>query len=126
MNVGDVGAADVARALCRNSSLKVLELPNNTIGDLGASKLAAMLCVNKVLVLLDLKGNFVGDVGCRKLMLALRKNESVGKRNVKLGKNRARVVNCFKRREIDVKLGFSDVKANRIPQHLFKLSYVKP
>ena len=55
----------------------------------------------------------------------MRKNERVEKRSVKLSKNRARVSNCFARREINVKLGFSDVKANRIPKELFAMRYLR-
>jgi len=125
MNIGDAGATDLARALCKNDTLTALELPNNKICDGGATKLAAMLVVNNSIVLLDLKQNFIGDVGTRKLMLALRKNESVERRNIKLQRNRVKVANCFKNRSIDIKLGYSDIKAKRIPKHLYKTTYLK-
>ena len=52
--------------------------------------MAHMLFTNSTLVTLDLKNNLIGDSGTRKLMLALRKNQAVEKRVVKMGKNRAK------------------------------------
>ena len=124
MAIGDEGASDLARALCKNDTLRILELPNNKICDVGAIKIASMLVVNCTVTLVDLKNNFIGDMGTRKLMLALRKNEVVERRNIKLQKNRAKVSTCFRKREIDVKLGYSDVKAT-IPKKLFALRYLK-
>jgi len=45
--IGDAGAAELAKALARNQTLRALILERNRIGDTGAAKLAEALVHNK-------------------------------------------------------------------------------
>ena len=72
--IGDQGAAELARALKKNTNLVSLSLANNRIGDKGATELAEALTYNPTITTLDLSGNLVMDPGARAIADALRYN----------------------------------------------------
>eukprot|EP01062_Namystynia_karyoxenos_P056628 TRINITY_DN47558_c0_g1_i1.p1 TRINITY_DN47558_c0_g1~~TRINITY_DN47558_c0_g1_i1.p1 ORF type:complete len:468 (+),score=127.70 TRINITY_DN47558_c0_g1_i1:86-1405(+) len=73
--LGDGGAAVLAKALCKNTSLTVLGISDNAIGDDGAARLAEWLAASRGTVRnLDLSVNNIGTKGYAALGQALARN----------------------------------------------------
>ena len=78
--IGDVGAREIALALCHNSILEVLSMRSCCIGGQGAERFATTLSKNSCLRKLDLRGNVeVGDNAVELLARGLKENESLTK-----------------------------------------------
>lgn len=71
------GAHHIARALCNNRVVRVLNLADNDLRADGASHLAWALSSNRSLTELNLAGNGVGDAGARSLAPMLRENTAL-------------------------------------------------
>ena len=76
--ISDAGAVAVAQALHHNSTLRRLDLSNNSISDAGAVALAQALHHNSTLWKLDLSNNSIGDAGAVALAQALHHNSTLG------------------------------------------------
>jgi len=77
-NIGNVGAASLARALRKNSTLRDLHLGRNAISDRGALQFAEALKVNRTLWGLHLTENEIGHAGATVLARALLSNPALG------------------------------------------------
>ena len=76
----DAGVEVLAQALHHNSTMKMLDLFNNSIGDAGAVALAKALHHNSTLDLLNLSGHsYIGKEGTHQLVQALTVNTSITK-----------------------------------------------
>ena len=76
--VGREGAESLATALSKNKYLEELILGGNVeIGNEGTECLARGMCSNSTLKLLDLSSCSVGDVGCASLATALQENKTL-------------------------------------------------
>ena len=67
-HISGQGASELAAALCKNSTLKQLNLNHNPIGVEGASSMSDMLQHNTSLEKLDLCDDSVGEEGGRQLI----------------------------------------------------------
>mmetsp|Transcript_20712 Transcript_20712/g.29761 ORF Transcript_20712/g.29761 Transcript_20712/m.29761 type:complete len:175 (+) Transcript_20712:110-634(+) len=76
MHIGDREVSDIANALQKNTSLKTLDLKDNSITDKGASLLINALQVNTTLIQLNLDGNSVSDDTLSALSQALIHNNA--------------------------------------------------
>ena len=75
--ISDAGAVALALALHHNSTLKTLDLSNNSISDAGAVALAPALHHNSTLKWLDLSNNSISDAGAVALARALHHNSTL-------------------------------------------------
>ena len=75
--IGDSGAAALAKAVEINSTLTHLRLSGNGIGDSGAAALAKAVEINSTLTHLRLFGNGIGDSGAAALAKALEINSTL-------------------------------------------------
>ena len=75
--IGDAGALALAQALYHNSTLKELDLSNNSISDAGAVTLAQALHHNSTLKELCLSNNSISDAGAVALAQALHHNATL-------------------------------------------------
>jgi len=118
-SVGDAGVENFTKMMSEsgNTALKTFDAARNHICNEGACIIAKWLFRNDTCLVVDLRNNHIGDVGTRKLMLALRKNERVQKRKIRLKGNRVNVSDTFLRREVKLKLGYSKVRT-RLPKAL--------
>ena len=71
------GVSELAAALCKNSTLKHLELDHNPIGVEGASSMSDMLQHNTSLEDLDLFDDSIGEEGVRQLISSLEHNQTL-------------------------------------------------
>jgi len=71
------GARELAAALCKNSTLKHLNLNINPIGMEGASSISEMLQHNTSLEVLDLRNESVGEEGVHQLINSLKHNQTL-------------------------------------------------
>ena len=69
------GASELATALCKNSTLKCLNLDHNPIGTKGASSMSDMLQCNTSLKELYLCDDSVGEEGVHQLIKSLKHNQ---------------------------------------------------
>ena len=72
--IGPSGGSALARALTKNSTLKCLALPSNSIMDSGALAFADALQKNSTLAQLDLSFNGIGDLGTEAICKVLQAN----------------------------------------------------
>ena len=75
--ISNTGAAALAQALCQNSTLKGLDLSNNSISNAGTVALAQALCCNSTLEELHLSNNSSSDAGAVALGQALHHNSTL-------------------------------------------------
>ena len=76
-SISDAGAVALAQALHHNSTLRELDLSNNSISDAGAVALAQALHHNSTLWVLDLSNNSISDAGAVALAQALHHNSTL-------------------------------------------------
>ena len=76
-HISEVGACELADALCKNSTLQYLNLNDNPIGVKGASSMSDMLKHNKSLEELKLCGYSVKEGGVRQLIKNLKYNQTL-------------------------------------------------
>ena len=76
-SISDAGAVALAQALHHNSTLWKLHLSNNSIGDAGAVALAQTLHHNSTLKTLDLSNNSISDAGAVALAQTLHHNSTL-------------------------------------------------
>ena len=81
------GAMAIANALEANTTLKELDLSDNSIGAEGAKAIARALEKNKTLTALDLRDNNIGDEGAIAIANALRENYSIRIKRLNLNLN---------------------------------------
>ena len=81
-HISEVGAVVLAEVLCHNSSLKMLDLSNNSIRDAGALALAQALHHNAILKMLFLSNNGISDNGAVALAQALHHNSTLKRLNL--------------------------------------------
>ena len=84
--LGDGGAAQLARRLDANTHLHTLRLWSNRIGDEGAAELAGALATNTSLTLLNLSHNAIGDEGAAELAAALGSNTTLATLDLRANK----------------------------------------
>ena len=76
-NISDAGAVALAQALHHNSTLRELDLSNNSISDAGAVALAQAFHHNSTLKELDLSNSSISDAGAVALARALHHNSTL-------------------------------------------------
>ena len=77
--ISSEGAVELAAALCKNSTLKYLDLDRNPIGVEGASSMSDMLQHNTSLEVLWLRDDSVGEAGVHQLINSLKHNQTLRK-----------------------------------------------
>ena len=75
--ISSEGAVELAAALCKNSTLKYLDLDHNSIGVEGASSMSDMLQHNTSLEELWLCDDSVGEEGVHQLIDSLKNNQTL-------------------------------------------------
>ncbi|KAF0433187.1 Protein NLRC3 [Gigaspora margarita] len=75
-NIGSEGGRALADALCKNNTLKFLNLQYNNLGSEGGKALAKALCSNTTLASLDISYNNIGSEVGKALANAICKNFS--------------------------------------------------
>ena len=78
-HISGQGASELAAALCKNSSLKDLDLDRNPIGMMVASSISDMLQHNTSLKELSLGDNSLGEEGVHQLIDSLKHNQTLNK-----------------------------------------------
>ena len=76
-HISSKGAVELAAALCKNSTLKLLNLNRNPIGVEGASSMSDMLQPNTSLEELDLRDDSVEEEGVHQLINSLKHNQTL-------------------------------------------------
>ena len=76
-HISSEGAVELAAVLCRNSTLKRLDLDHNPIGVEGASSMSDMLQHNTSLEYLHLRDDSVGEEGVHQLINSLKHNQTL-------------------------------------------------
>jgi len=76
-HISEQGACELAAALCKNSTLKILELDDNPIGVEGASSISDMLQHNTSLKWLHLCKESVGKEGVHQIINGLKHNQTI-------------------------------------------------
>ena len=76
-HISEQGACELAAALCKNSTLTILELDDNPIGVEGASSMSDMLQHNTSLKWLHLCEESVGKEGVHQLINGLKHNQTI-------------------------------------------------
>ena len=76
-HISSKGAVKLAAALCKNSTLKDLNLNRNPIGVEGASSMSDMLQRNTSLKVLHLRDDSVGEEGVHQLINSLKHNQTL-------------------------------------------------
>ena len=76
-NIGTKGAKHLADILKKNNTLEVLGLNSNHIGNTGAKFIADMLAVNKTLQVIELDKNNIGDKGALSIATSLFLNTGI-------------------------------------------------
>ena len=77
--ISSKGAVELAAALCKNSTLKHLNLDHNPIGVKGASSMSDMLQHNTSVEVLHLWDDSVGEEGVHQLTNSLKHNQTLSK-----------------------------------------------
>ena len=76
-HISSEGAVELAAALCKNSTLKCLNLDHNPIGVEGASSMSDMLQHNTSLKELNVRDDSIGEEGVHQLINSLKHNQTL-------------------------------------------------